>query len=81
MVTVDVVVGTGVPAGAVVVCMCLRERWAQGIHEYVCVGSMLKEGDVGRLHGRVRCRVPYWLDASPWRRTESRVTAERLRNK
>jgi hypothetical protein len=76
-VTEDVVAGMSVRAVVLAVCMDLKEHlMLQCIHESVCVGSRPRVVVVGKRPGPARCRVPYWQDASPWRRKKSRVTAE-----
>jgi hypothetical protein len=71
----------GVPAGrcaAVVgVCRGWRAHLGRRMLVGVCVDSRLRRVVVGKPPGPVRCRVPYLLDASPWRRRKkSRVTTE-----
>jgi hypothetical protein len=41
----------------------------------VVVDSKVSVVRVGKPHALSRCRVPYWRDALPWGRWESRVTA------
>ena len=48
----------------------------QRIHGRERADSRLKRVVVGRRPVPARCRVPYWQDASPWRRRKSRGTAE-----
>jgi hypothetical protein len=55
---------------------CMKQQpplW--GIREAVVVGSRPCVEGVGTPRAPERCRVPYWRDALPWRRSESRVTA------
>lgn len=75
-VTEDVLVGTKavvvvvaavvvvVVVAVLVVCTDLSQL-GQRSHEGVNVGSKLKRAVAGRHPGPVRCRVPYWRDASP----------------
>jgi hypothetical protein len=77
VVTEGVVAGMSVRAAVLAVCMDLKEHLVQQcIHESVYVGSRPRVVVVGKRPGPARCRVPYWQDASPWRRKKSRVTAE-----
>lgn len=68
------------PAGVVVVVV-----WSTGRQQHSSLGIpetvVLLDSRASAVHvgGRLapsRCRVPYWRGALPWRRRESRVTAE-----
>ena len=67
-----VVVVVGVPAR----CMRKQQGPSWDIREAAVVGSRPRVEGVGTPRAPERCRVPYWRDALPWRRSESRVTAE-----
>jgi hypothetical protein len=66
----------GIRAAQIAVYMDSVGRWEQRIHGRECAGSRLKQAAVGKRPVPARCRVPYWRDASPWRRRKSRGTAE-----
>lgn len=51
------------------------EDEAAGIRVAGFAGSSGRAEHVGKPRGLLRCRVPYWPDALPWRRSGSQMTA------